>query len=464
MTAMAPAAELVRITVHGPAGRADLAVPTTTTVADLLPVLLQHTTRDTAATEEHLAGTGWALQRLGGAPLDQDGTPQTLDWSHGEQLHLRPVDDVMPELDFDDIADGMATAVGRQRDRWRPELSRWLFLAIAAAAVLTVLRVLTVPADRAGALLPAVLLALVFTAATVVAGRQRSDRPLIVLLGFSAAAFAWVAGTVGADPANSLAGLSAGAFGVAAVAVLVLAWRAMLAPHVPVLPFAVLAVTGSTLALAGYLHTAGYTGFRVAALLSTGFLAATIIAPRTVLRFARLHGPQLPRTAEDLQVDIDPLPAATVVERTALADRCLSVLLVSTAAVLAATYPLLLAAPGWAPASLAGLFAAQAALRARIHLTVAQRTALSAAGVLGAALLASELAGPVDGARRGIVLLGLLVAFAVAVTAALRPAAQRPRPVWAHLANVAETLTVISIVPVLLQVLGAYAWARGLAG
>jgi len=474
MTAIAPAAQLVRITVHGPAGRADLAVPASTTVADLLPVLLQHTSGDTAATEEHLTGAGWVLQRLGGPPLDPDGTPETLDWLEGEQFHLRPADDTMPELDFDDIADGMATAVGRQRDRWRPEFSRWLFLGVALCAVLAAVWALTVPGSDAAGPWPAIALAVVFTAATLVAGGLLVDGPLTTVLGLSAGAFAWVAGTVGADPAAAsltgrllpaVPGALAGASAVAAVAGLILGGRAVLAAHVPVLPFATLALTASTLALGAYLNvSAGHAGFVIGAVLSTVFVAAVIAAPRVVLRFARLHGPQLPRTADDLQVDIEPLPADQVVERTALADRCLSVLMLSTAAVLGVSYPLLLDAPGWAPAALAGLLAAAVGLRARIHLTVAQRAALSAAGVFGAVLLARELAGAVGGAGRAAVLTGLLAVCAMAVTAALRPASRRPRPVWAHLANLAETLTMISIVPVLLQVLGAYAWARGLAG
>jgi type VII secretion integral membrane protein EccD len=247
-------------------------------------------------------------------------------------------------------------------------------------------------------------LAVAFTVAAVVAGQLRSDRPLTALLGLSAGAFAAVA----------------------------------------------------------YLDIAGgYPGFRAAAALSTVFLAATVAAPRVVLRLARLHGPQLPRTAEDLQVDVEPLDADRVVGRTALADRCLSVLMVATAAVFGMAYPLLLAAPGWAPATFAALVAVAAALRARIHLTVTQRIALSAAAVLGVTLLAHDLA---TGAGRFWVPALLLAAFAAAIVAALRPPSRRPRPVWAHLANVAETITLVAVVPVLLQVLGVYARVRGLAG
>jgi len=468
MTSALSAAEFVRITVHGPAGRADLAVPVSTTVADLVPVLLQHTTDSSAGTADSLTGNGWVLQRLGGPPLDQDGTPETLDWLHGDQFHLRPAGDTLPELDFDDIADGMATAVSGQRDRWRPELSRWLFLGIAAIAVFAVIRAVAGPGT--GSVWSAGGLAAGFAVAAVTAGRLCDDRALVVVLGLSSAAFAWVAGVIGADPTGSLvrpgaAAALAGGLAVIAVAGVVLAGRSTLAPDVPMLPFAVLAATGVTLTAGTYLHLAfGHRPSSVVAVLSTVYLGALMFAPRLVLRIARLNGPQLPRTAEDLQEDTDPLPADQVIRRTALADRFLSVLAIGTAAVLCAAFPVLVAEPGWAPVVLVGLCTVTAGLRARVHLTVAQRLALAAAGGFGGVLLAQELARAVPGADRLLVVLGLVMVFGVAVAAALRPASRRLRPVWGHVANIVETVAALAIVPVLLQVLGVYALARGLAG
>ena len=50
--------ELCRITVLGPDRRVDLAVPATTSVAMLLPVLVRHTAGQQEAT---LAGSSWVL-------------------------------------------------------------------------------------------------------------------------------------------------------------------------------------------------------------------------------------------------------------------------------------------------------------------------------------------------------------------------------------------------------------------
>jgi len=56
------AADLCRITVHGPDGRADLAIPAAATFGLLLPVLARHVNR---GQDE---GKDWVLQRLGEPP------------------------------------------------------------------------------------------------------------------------------------------------------------------------------------------------------------------------------------------------------------------------------------------------------------------------------------------------------------------------------------------------------------
>jgi hypothetical protein len=153
-----------------------------------------------------------------------------------------------------------------------------------------------------------------------------------------------------------------------------------------------------------------------------------------------------------------------VLERASSADRYLSVLMIVTFGVLTTASVFLLELPGWAPTTLVALFALTSALRARVHLTIAQRVALAAGGMLPGVLLVAELAatsGP--DTRAGAVLLCLL-GVAMAVTAALRPPTRRPRPVWGHAANIVESLAMVASLPVLLAVMDAYAWARGLAG
>ncbi len=61
------AADLCRISVVGPDGWADLAVPLSTTISALLPVLVRYTVANATR-----ADATWVLQRLGGLPLDPD--------------------------------------------------------------------------------------------------------------------------------------------------------------------------------------------------------------------------------------------------------------------------------------------------------------------------------------------------------------------------------------------------------
>ncbi|MFC1436454.1 EsaB/YukD family protein, partial [Streptacidiphilus sp. N1-3] len=133
-TATAPTltgTEVCRLTVVGPGGSADLAVPVATPVSALLPVLLRRL--GAPAVEP---GTAWVLQRLGEDPLDPDGTVESHRLRHGETLHLRPADDPLPALHFDDLADGVAHVVSARPGRWEPRTTRGLALALSVLALL----------------------------------------------------------------------------------------------------------------------------------------------------------------------------------------------------------------------------------------------------------------------------------------------------------------------------------------
>jgi len=99
-----PVASLCRITVRTPVRSIDLAVPSDVPVADLLPTLLSYGGDDLA--ESGIEHGGWVLQRLGGAPLDEEHTIDAADLRDGETIFLRPRADTLPEPHFDDLVDG----------------------------------------------------------------------------------------------------------------------------------------------------------------------------------------------------------------------------------------------------------------------------------------------------------------------------------------------------------------------
>jgi type VII secretion integral membrane protein EccD len=474
MTSVQPA-ELCRITVFGPSGRADLAVPAATTVANLMPLLVRHTVdaadlaRDPELAESMKDGS-WVLQRLGEAPLDLDGTPETLDWLEGEQLYLRPADNPMPELDFDDIADGMATAVGRQHDRWRPEFSRWMFLSLAVVIVLTIVAVLFEGESGLASTVTSGVLALIFVSASVSAGRWLKDPALTVLPGLSACAFAAVAGMIGVagmDGALSLQpnAVLIGSLCTTVTAILLLAARFAVAERIPIVPFGTLAVSGIAAMVAMWLHLGGgLSGSETASLVAGAFFVTMIFAPKIAIRVARLRGPQLPRTADELQVDIEPAPAKEVIERTGFADKYLNVLTISGSLVFLASFRFLIDAPGWVGTALPTVFAAALLLRARNFIGAWQRVSVTFSGTAGMIFVVLGMTAKMPGNWHGVTVVLLLVMTAVVVLAATRAPTRRLLPIWGHLANVLETLTALTVVPLILQVLGVFAWARGLAG
>ena len=114
---------LARLTIHAGTGRCDMAVPYALTVADLLPLLVRRTGSPPGE---------YALERLGDPPLALEPTVQELDLQDGEVLYLRPAGEPLPVLDFDDVADGVATVISAGGGRWRPELTGRLLLGLAA--------------------------------------------------------------------------------------------------------------------------------------------------------------------------------------------------------------------------------------------------------------------------------------------------------------------------------------------
>jgi type VII secretion integral membrane protein EccD len=457
--APAPGTDSCRITVAGPARRVDLAVPATMTMTQLLPALLPHVVAEDERSQ------AWVLQRLGGEPLDAEGTAETLDLRDGDILYLRPATRVLPVMEFDDVAEGVADSVDAFSGGSGPALTRVLLLCVAGLAL---------AAFAAGCLIihPGWLAAPAFGTGAVVllaggalASRALGDAAAGVFAALAGCAFAALAGlsaftgTAGIVAPGHREVLLAGALALAAaVCVLVTA-------RVPVAPFGAVAATG-TVAMAGVwlALAAHWDPARVTGLLAVVIFIAGARSVRMVLRAARLRVPLLPRTAEELQQDIEPEPALEVAGRTTAAIGYLDSLTISSAAVFVTASVLLAGSRQWAGWLLTVLLGVAVLLRARDMSGIWQRTALCLAGAAGIGLVLTDSAvrAPVPGA---LVLLAVLLAAAVLLlVGAGRWPGSRQAPVWGHLADQAEMVTALALVPVLLQVLHAYAYFRSLIG
>ncbi|MGQ4516498.1 type VII secretion integral membrane protein EccD [Streptomyces sp. DW26H14] len=450
--------EVCRLTVAGPAGRADLAVPANAQVSALLPVLLRHVPTDPAAP----VGS-WTLQRLGEPPLELDATPHTAGLLHGDVLYLRPADDTMPELEFDDASEGVAHAVGAREDRWRAQTTRRLFLALAALVLLALAA--GVPLAGKGAVVP-VLYAVAAAGLSVgclLERRWSIDRGVAVVTGLGACVFAALTGLTapGRDMWPTMPGPGAVALGAACGALVVVA---VLLPtrRMPA------AVTGTALfvpALAAL--TAGLaaaTGWDAVHSVSVVAVAAFLfghLAPRTALRLARVRVPLLPHNAVELQEAVDPHPEQSFRSRAAAADAFLTVFTVSVALLCAADFAVLAFAGGWIARVFPLVFSGAALLRAKGLNGVWQRMPTAFSGGLGAlSVVLSWTASANSTGTRCAILLGLLAAAVLLLAGAWRLPHTRLLPVWGHTADVLDVLVPLALLPLLLQLLHVYAHVR----
>ncbi|BCY07237.1 type VII secretion integral membrane protein EccD [Actinoplanes sp. L3-i22] len=452
---------LCRITVTGPQRRADLAVPPTVTVAALLPVLLRHTSDGTGGSGDGFEGA-WVLQRLGEPPFALSGTPESLDWLEGEELYLRPAEDPLPELDFDDVAEGMATIVNRRPDRWQPEHRRPLFVILSAVVMALVAAVLTARGPALAQVIAAGVVAVIFTGAALVCARRVPDGLFALLFGFGAAAFAGLGAARAVPDDYELLGASVA---VLAVSGLLLLAQRTVTPHMPYAPMLVLGLTAlvATLLLLvgiGSVMSAAQT----AALGVTVFAGIVVVSPRVAVKLARLRGPQLPKTGADMAYDVEPAPSDVVRDRTNEADTYLTVTMVTTALLVPVLFHLTLREPGWTSWAYVVIMSAALLLRARAFFGLWQRLGLTLAGGAGSVLAVLRLADLLPGASWWIlpaVLLGLIVPL---VMAAMRPWSRRMLPFWEYTATFFDVATGVAALPVLAHLLGLYAWARGLFG
>ncbi|MEU6028850.1 type VII secretion integral membrane protein EccD [Streptomyces tauricus] len=464
MTTAAPlpvrATEVCRVTIEAPDGRADLAVPVTTPVSALLPVLLRHTARPGQD------GTAWILQRLGEAPLHPEATPESARLRDGDVLHLRPAAAALPALHFDDVSDGVAHTVGAGPGRWRPGLTRALGLTLAGLALAALAAALLGAGPGPLTAAAAAAVALVLAAGCATAARAGADRGSVLVAGIGAFGFAVLAGTTLREgPSGGFApgpaGVLAGAGCVVVLAGLLLALGALpLVVPGTVLLTAVAAALGTGLAEATGLH-----GVQAAAVVAVGLFTLGHFAPRLALRTARLRVPQLPHNAEELQQDIEPEPGDTVAGRVTVATACLDAISISSALVWAVTLWLLADRErGWAGWVLPLSLSLAVLLRARGTNGALQRIPAVLAGAYGLGLLLVVRAAPTGPGGRAAVLAVLLAAALLLIVGAWRLPRARLLPVWGHFGDLLEIVTAIALLPLLFQVLHAYTYFRGLAG
>ena len=511
-----PEADLCRLSIATPANVLELALPTAVPLADFLPAVLSFAGPELA--DAGLAHDGWVLQRVGGAPLPAARTLAELQILDGETLYLRPRRASAPTAVFDDVVDGLATAVREREDRLRETAGRWAGPVLGAVALTAgAASVAAGPGpvgQRAG--IAGALAALILIAAAV-AGRIMGSRPTATALGVAAVGWAALGGWLAADTfahtmthPESAAALWAGAAALlasagAAAAVgggvvvaggaagsTVAAGRgsgakaraaAAAAPRrtpsgtavldEPELgasglePFATTAIVAVGTIVAGALgvgfHRALSQTAVIAAVLGLGFVLAV---PRLAFRLAGQRLPALPATAERIQVDLPARNQADLWETSARVDRLMGAFLLGSG-VLAAGGAALSAGHGVLGAITAADLGIAFLLRARVFARTALKLLMQTAGMLalaGAAWRASAAAHTHSAvATTAGIAVATLVVGLIAASVGPKPQTDDP-PYAARAADVSEYFVLTALVPLALGVLGAFGWARGLAG
>jgi ESX secretion system protein EccD len=450
--------EVCRLTVRSPERRCDLALPVTAAVGEVLALIMPEPEPDETR-------AGWVLQRLGGPPLDPGATPESLGLRDGEVLYVNPVSDALPEADFDDVSVGVAQAVAGRADQWRPEFTGRLLLGAGAVVVVAYCAVAVRSRPHWLGALALVLAATCLTLwSALAAPRQRAGRIGVVVGGLAACAIGALAGLSARHAAAGLFTLDRRALlalgvGAAVPALALCAARLPLSLFGALTGCAVTALLGA--ALAGALH---WDATRTAALLAVVVFATGALDLRIVLRVARLWVPQLPRTTQELQQDIEPEEQAVVTRRAGHAVALLNALFLTAAVLNAVACALLARQPGWIGWTLATALCAAVLLRARALTVAWQRAGLALSGAAGLAFVVVARSAALGPADRALLLLGLLLTVAGLVATARRLPRRRLLPVWGYTADLLETWSAVALVPLLCQLLHVFAHLRALIG
>ncbi|MEU5904032.1 type VII secretion integral membrane protein EccD [Micromonospora sp. NPDC047527] len=450
---------LSRITIVAPRTRMDLALPSDVPMADLLPTLLRYAGEDLA--DEGVRHGGWALSRLGGAPLDGGRTAAQLGVRDGEVLYFNPRSAAAPEIVFDDVVDAVATATNQRPGSWQVGATRSFAVLFAAAAfgAGALAALFAGPPHLPGAL-AALLVAVALLVGAAVLSRAAGDSRTGAVLAVVGLVYAGAGGLLLLAGDRRLTELASPHALLAATAVVVFGAVAVLAvgDRYPLF-FAALGV-GAGAGLGALLCLAfGLDAAAAAAVVATIAFGAVPALPMAAYRLARLPVPSIPTGPEDLKTDSESVDGRQVLERSDRADQFLASLL-WTVSVLVLGAELVLALDGRLPAVLLCLvLALLSLLRARPLLGRAQRIPVLLAGTVGLGLTAAAtFAGGSLLVRLGLILGGLLLAAVVSLIYGLTVAGKRISPVWGRLLDIVEIMLIISLVPLAFWVCGLYGW------
>ncbi|MEU5850482.1 type VII secretion integral membrane protein EccD [Saccharopolyspora shandongensis] len=451
-------AGLCRLSIRAPDRNFDLAVPTDVPLIDLMPTIISYA--GSGVEEAGLEHGGWLLQEVGGEPLDEEATPESLGLHDGQTLYLRSRQEAMPAVHFDDLVDGIATGMQDRPGIWKPKTTKRLLHGLTLVAAGIIWFGLLLPGETLVRSVTAGAVALLLLAASGSASRAVGDAFAGTAFGIAAVPFMALAGYLApgaaASPAAALLAASATAAGGAVLALAASGTH----PHA-FLGVLVLCVFGVVTAILTLLT--GSVAQAVSATAVIGVIFGAFI-PGLAFRVAGLRMPPLPMNADQLQEGIDPHPSREVLARTAVADNYMTALFLAVSVVCAVAVIGLLTDPNWATYTMAGVLSLVLLLHGRDVGGLWHRLAVVVPGALGTVALALVAAAQLTAIGRLLLFVGVaLIGVALMVAGWIVPG-RRMVPYWGRIVDILHVLLAVSLLPLMLTVLGVFGLIRSFNG
>ncbi|MEU6640981.1 type VII secretion integral membrane protein EccD [Saccharomonospora sp. NPDC046836] len=452
-----------RVTVVAPRTRIDVALPADVAVADLLPMLLdmaKEVTPDGGARHG-----GWALAKLGDAPLDPSRTLASLGIVDGELLQLRKRNENPPPPLYDDVVDAIAEAEPDSFRPWTKETAQrighiagGLALALSALALF-----FSGPLYGGNGLAVAITagvgaIACVAVGATLAKGYQAESTGVLIAAA-GGLPLAFVSGFYIVPDVSMRANLL-----LASALVVVVAAVCILIMGAGITTFIAAATAG----------VFGLIAFLVATLIAhpaPGIAAGTVavalagisLLPRATIWLAKLPLPHVPGTAEELKEDTGYPDYSSIERRTSVAHNYMTGLLVGCGSVTAISAVITASSPDIYGVITGVVATLVLLLRARAYANGSQAVALLTTGMAsaGGILIGWLWTANADGRVMWVFGALILLAAGALVLGVIFPN-QRFSPPMRRTVEIFEAICIASVLPLALAVMGLYSTLRHL--
>ncbi|MEV4596548.1 type VII secretion integral membrane protein EccD [Amycolatopsis sp. NPDC049253] len=452
------------MTVVAPNTRIDVALPADVAVADLLPMLLEMA-KETSPDGGARHG-GWALAKLGDAPLDPSRTLASLGVVDGELLQLRKRNENPPPPLYDDVVDAIAESTPDSFRPWTKETARRFgHVAGGLALFISALALFMSGSLYGGSALGAAIagglgaIACVAVGATLAKAYQ-AEATGVLIAAAGGLPLAFVSGFYIVPGLSVRANLLLGA-----VLVLIVSAVCILIIGAGIRVFIAAATAGAFGAIAFLVAmlvpsatTAGVGAGAVAV-----SLACISILPRATIWLAKLPLPHVPSTAEELKEDSGFPDYQAIEQRTAVAHDYMTGLMIGCGATTAVSAVLAATAPGYFGIILGVVATLVLLLRARAYANGAQAIALLTTGMVSAAgILVGWLFATTAEYRLLYVFGALIVVAAGSLVVGVIFPNQRFSPPLRRTVEILEAICIAVVLPLALGVMDLYTTLRHL--